>query len=298
MTLQEKAKQRRRELMEINDRIKALRTEIRALDAQRTALNAPLVTERPEMAGARVVGLCSYPKSGVSWLRAILGAAMGITDWQEARRHLVDTAFEMPLLPVTLGGQRYAFYKTHRMAPLETYGGEALVTERSIVIHRHPLDVFVSYLNFISGKVERISERVTGFEVGSVEEIDPATLERLFSRWIAEGSLRAEKNAFGGWHEHWAAHRARAAAGEAVLFIRYEDLHRDFAATAGRLFAFLEVDGVDIAHVQEVADRMTAQDGGFFWKRQTGTHKAFLSAEQIARFERVYGSELAEMGYA
>ncbi|MEM8699534.1 MAG: sulfotransferase domain-containing protein [Pseudomonadota bacterium] len=246
------------------------------------------------------IGVYSYPRSGNMWLRSILAAGMGMEDVAAGvRRYLPDAANQNVLQNGwDRQGQRWFFHKTHHMVPLVDAAGAPVPVDKILYIYRDPLDVFVSYLNFLSANVGNEAGRRSGFGIDTVESIPPDRMEWFVCRWIADATLFPKNRKFGGWFESVQSFRARAAAGEPVHLIRYEDLKTDFDATVAGIFAFLGVEEVDTARTYALADRNTAQDGKMAWQRQSATHRRYLTEEQIARFAMVWAQELADIGYS
>ena len=245
------------------------------------------------------VGVYSFPRSGNMWLRSIIAAGMGMEDVADGvRRYLPDAASDAVLREGYLReGRHWFFHKSHHMVPLLDADGQALPVDKIVYIYRDPLDVFVSYLNFLSANVGNEAGRRSGFEIETVESLSEARMEWFVSRWIADGTLFPKNLKFGSWFDHVTSFRDRQAAGDAVHLIRYEDLKEDFAATVEGLFAFLGVSPADPERIFELADRNTTQDGKMAWKRATKSHQRYLTPDQIRRFDLVWQEKLTELGY-
>lgn len=217
----------------------------------------------------------------------------------DIRTYMAGTSARAPLEDGwAFQGQPLYFYKSHMVDPFTDASGARVHTDKVIYIHRNPLDVFVSYLNYLSRKVGNQTAERHGFDIDTVEGLSEGRMEWFFSRWTAEGSLFPADRAVGSWFAHVKRFRDRAAAGEAVHVVRYEDLHEDFETTATALFAFLGVTPADISAVHSSADQSTRPDNKVVWKRQTDNYRNFLTEAQIARFALVWEAELAEIGYS
>ena len=101
------------------------------------------------------VGLYSFPKCGNTWLRAIVAAMVGIPqEPDDLQKYLTDIYQGTPYQhPWEHQGRRWLFYKAHHNHVLTEFKGQPLETDKVIYIYRHPLDAFVSYLNFASAQV-------------------------------------------------------------------------------------------------------------------------------------------------
>lgn len=246
------------------------------------------------------VGVYSFPRSGNRWLRTILAAGLGLPDLGASTdRFLVDLAKEAPLQRGWhLAGRDWYFYKSHHKQIAVDGAGEPVPTDKVIYIHRDPLDVFVSYLNFLSKNVDNEAGRRSGFRIETVESIPEAQMEKLLARWIADATLFPNNKKFGGYFEHVGLARARAEAGDPIFMLRYDDLKLRFDETVTGMFAFLGLPEVDATAVHEAADTHTKRDGKVAWKRESGNFRNYLSEDQIRRFAMVYADELAALGYS
>lgn len=246
------------------------------------------------------VGLYSFPKSGNTWLRAIMAGIMGIpTGPHELQKYLTDIYQGEPYTASwPFQGRNWYFYKSHHRHVLDSHDGRPLNTDKVLYIHRQPLDAFVSYLNFASARVSPDSGARLPVRIESVEALTPDEMEKLFRVFLEHGTVAPQNTAFGSIFEHARHFIGLAQKGEPVLILRYEDLMTDFAREIGRIAGFLDLQGIDAGSVHDDADGRTQQDGRFFWKRQVGSHRDFLTPEQIARFEERHAADLRLMGYA
>ncbi len=247
----------------------------------------------------RVVGIYSFPKSGNTWLRAIIAAMFGIPRGAGAlQTYVTDTHFGRVLEnPWRRNGIDWYFYKSHHKQPLACHRGQKFRTDAFIYIYRHPLDVFVSYLNFISANVSPQAGRSLGVSFARVEDIPPREMERLFSLYLAHGTLFPQNRAFGSIFENIATFRRLADEGAPVLVLRYEDLKHDFAPQVQAIARHLGIGPVDPEKIRAEAETRTRRNGRFFWKKTVGNHRNYLTAAQIERFCWVHEAEMAALGY-
>lgn len=248
----------------------------------------------------RVVGLYSFPKSGNTWLRAIMAAAIGVPEGPGMmQKYMTDTHYGKVMEnPWEFMGVDWYFYKSHHKEVMTEHMGETFHTDKVLHIYRHPLDVFVSYLNFVSKNVSpELGRKLLDIEFESVDELSEAQMERLFSLWLTHVTLFPQNKVFGSLFEATKLFRKAQAAGEPVHIVRYEDLKEDFRGTCQGMFDFLGFEGVDTEAVFKDADARTAQNGKFFWKRSAKNYEKYLSEDQIRRFNMVYAREMAELGY-
>lgn len=248
----------------------------------------------------QVVGLYSFPKSGNTWLRAIIAAAVGVPNAPGAlQKYVTDTHYGKVMEnPWQFEGTDWYFYKSHRKSPLTLHQGEVVLTDKFLYIYRHPLDVFLSYLNFMSKNVQPDSNgKQVGFEYTSVESLTPAQFNELFERFVQFGTIVPQNKVFGGIFENIENFRKMKQRGAPVHIIRYEDLQADFKGTTQTMFDFLEFKNIDSEEVYKDADSRTAQNGKFFWKRSVKNYESYLTKEQIDRFMTVHKAAMEKLGY-
>jgi len=244
-----------------------------------------------------VVGLYSFPRSGNTWLRQIIASALDIPG-NMLQRYVSDMAYG-PILthPVMLEDTQWYFYKSHHKSVVTEHRGQSINTDKIVYIYRHPLDVFISFVNFVSNNVDSKVSLNLDFEIENVESLTPKQLDALFSVFTTYGTITPQNRAYGGYFEHVDNAFALRDGGGDIHILRYEDLLMDFAPTASKIFDYLQIPVEDIEAVFGEADKRTAQNGKFFWRRQAKTHEEFLSKEQIAAFNQKYGNKLAALGY-
>lgn len=284
---------------QVRPRLENAGRRIRAAAAAK--IPAQDVSTVPSKDGDRqhVIGLYSFPKSGNTWLRAIIAAAFQIPAGPgNLQRYVTDTHYGKVMEnPWIFKGAEWYFYKSHHKKVLGSHKGEDFPTNKVLYIYRNPLDVFVSYLNFVSNSVSPRSGRGLPFEFEKVEDLTPDQLAQLFGIYLEHGTIFPKNTLFGGIFESISSFKAMQARGDDVYVLRYEDLKDDFAGTVEPMLKFvgLEVDEMDA--VFEGADSRTKQNGKFFWKRKKNNYLEFLTPEQIDAFYERHGTEMNELGY-
>jgi hypothetical protein len=252
----------------------------------------------------QLLGLYSFPKSGNTWLRAIIAAIFRVpVEHGMMAEYVIDTHMgqQIGLRPWRFADQTWCFYKSHNKLPAVTQGDTVIRPNKIIYIYRHPLDVFTSYLNYLSGNVTGLSQKVFGFTFDNVEDLTPEELNRLFDKFCTHGTFDPRPaNPFGNLFESIDNYIALRDAGQPVLILRYEDLTDDFDAQIAQICAFLDVplEPGDLDRIRTVSESLTAGDGKFFWKRKVGTHQAYLSEAQIDTFWEQHHSRMTALGYA
>lgn len=248
---------------------------------------------------SQCVGLYSFPKSGNTWLRAIVAAAAKVPSGPGMlHKYVTDMHYSRVIEnPWAFNGTDWYFYKSHHMDLVTEHKDQVFRTDKVVYIYRNPLDVFLSYVNFVSKNVSGNVGKQLDFEISRVEDLTPAQMEKLFSRWVAHATLFPQNKLFGSYFDNVQNFMTLRDRGAPVHIIRYEDLKETFQETVTGMLNFIGLDGADVDAVFEDADKRTAQDGKFFWKRTANNYETYLSPEQIARFAMVYEKELEVLGY-
>jgi hypothetical protein len=233
------------------------------------------------------VGIYSFPKSGNTWMRNIISSVIGEPD-QSAVPDLHNTA-----LREAKSFRGYRFYKHHGFKPVHRSYGEPVQAGKFIYIKRNPLDVFLSYLNWLSSNTT--SRAPIPFD--SVNSIHGTELFDLYFRtWITIGMMAPFETAGSYYQNNWAWMK-RAERQDNVEIIRYEDLIDDPMKTLAFLIPWLGVSEQQLAYGLNEAERRTQQDGKFFWKKTYGTWREYLSSDEVDMFLRYRERTCSPLGY-
>jgi sulfotransferase family protein len=263
----------------------------------------------------RIVWLASYPKSGNTWLRFLLGHLRGgpieRSDELSARvpdAHKIEDWSR-------LDPDRVHYVKTHWAFDQVKVAHRC---EGVVQIIRNPFDVLIANFNF--------------YLLTSASEVDVrggAALERLRRSYVERfihwrGDLRWLPLGAGSWPHHvrsW----IEAATRLPVLRLRYEDLLANPAPEVARLVAFLGLEAnaqeikAAIAHssfgaLRALEEReIQARQSGLFWRESYDPGHArgqrfvnrgaarfgrdLLTEGERARIARVFRAELELLGY-
>lgn len=238
---------------------------------------------------------CSFPKSGSTWLSNVLYLILhngevpegktlrGCLHWMESSWPYPRSREEVDALPSP------RIFKSHMPYRMALAGGPEQSPCKYIYIARNPKDVCVSYFHFESGKAW------SGGYSGPWEH---------WLKLFMEGRVQR-----GDWFEHvlsWWEHRD---AGN-LLFLKYEDMKRDFDGQLRRIASYL---GYDLS--EEVIDRIKSatsfsrmkteqfsnhreipQLEGFFRKGEIGSWKDQFTVAQSEAFDRLYRERMAGTG--
>lgn len=258
----------------------------------------------------RILWLASYPKSGNTWLRALLYNIVHgrLTRSDELQKRIPD-AHKLKSLPFAADSEQALPIKTHWLPSRIPFAHR---TAGFIYVARNPWDVVASNFDYRllcgMGALDLVHERA--------RYVDEFIAHRGDPRWRRLG--------MGGWGEHVRAWRALAAK-VPNLWFRYEDLLDDPERELARLCRFLgltldrdairaAVAGASFANMRSLEERelragrpgLFAQQG-FRKGQQSGRRfvnrgradwgRDRLSPDQIARLAETFAAELELLGY-
>ncbi|WP_271078519.1 sulfotransferase domain-containing protein [Aurantiacibacter sp. MUD61] len=275
----------------------------------------------------KIVWLASYPKSGNTWLRFLLGFALGLSDEDEdafspvsgisSSRHYFDSVLALDTHELTRNeidrarpgvygflhqhAQSLQFVKAHdryRVLPDGRAIFPARCSRAAIYIVRNPLDVAVSYAHHLSNE----------------DHADVVDAMSTPNRIIGGGTKEQIEQDLGDWSGHF---RSWTLQGKIpVLVIRYEDMKENTELELRRIFRFLEISedafAMPLSQAVEKADFTRLQElerergfaekpvraRSFFRSGRVGDGCRVLPAELIARIVDEHGEVMRELGYS
>ncbi len=253
----------------------------------------------------KVIWIASYPRSGSTWFRRIIGglcnikglrACPGIHKFQEKTFDLV--------IPVQANGEEVCFIKTHGL-PFTNYQfplniGSKVINHGFIYLYRHPLDVLVSSLNFLYHKKEE--QYFFENQIKSVEELSySGEIDLYLLEYIKNFSIgnHAYENMCGGtWLNHvntWTSlHKSNK---YLSTIIKYEDLVENPFVALKTVLNWLGKDDTNLQKALELADKRTQKNESFYWKRKSGNYQEHFKEKEIKIFLKKYKSNLDYLGY-
>lgn len=270
--------------------------------------------------------LASYPKSGNTWLRALLtsclsgGGSIDINALDFAptlsisRRQFDEIAgiasadltedeilaWRPAVLRAAAARAKAPLYAKTHDARLALPGGENLIpadaTLGAVYVVRDPRDVAVSLAAHVDEPIDAAIERMADPDCRMARS--PGRLHRNLVDCWSSWSRNAES-----WLD---------GPGIAPVLVRYEDLHADPVAVLTRTLPALglEFSGAVVAAAVESSklDRLRAQEqksgfrerpgrAPFFGSGLAGGWRRILTAEQAARIEEVHAPMMRRLGY-
>jgi len=198
--------------------------------------------------------------------------------------------------PISTRYGDYAFFKTHHKMVCD-YQGNQIDTRFFIYVYRNPLDVFVSYLNYIY--INRADLQIYyDLPLVSVQEhIERGTIRHFFSMFLTVGNISPGADQAGSWWDsirRW--HDLKARYGAFIFMLKYEDAMEDPLNTFSPLAEFLN-SNVSVEEALERTNYNFPKDGNFFWKMSNNYYKEYLPDELIEEYKYYYGAELKDIGY-
>lgn len=237
------------------------------------------------------VVLVSYPRSGNTWLRFLIGNLRSPGESvtfenieqlvPDVYQHTSDELLEVP---------RPRILKSH-----ETFDHRY---PRVVYLVRHPADVAVSYYHYMR-KMSRVRDEL------SIDEFVEGFVAGVWGWW-------------GSWREHVGSWIGALGDSDRFLLVRYEDVAADPHAELARIasFAGVEADGDAVARSVElssfarmqeletaaaetwVSTRNSRPDVRFIRAGRSGEGASILAPDSLARIDSAWESTLRMLGYA
>lgn len=236
--------------------------------------------ESPGLTPAARLAILGTPRSGNTWLRAMLRSMFGLPDFAEHDPALIPWDELPPRAIVNL-------HATPTDALRERLTGFKVLT-----ISRHPLDTLISILHF-------------------------APFHRASDGWLlgqggGEGAIRGASPTSPEFIEYAAGPRAEALLSVSRLWwdtpgvvrVRYEDLVADAAVELTRIVTEVGIPAIrtaDDVAAEHALDAMRSSHATFrqhVWKGQPGHWKRFIPASVAHQIAAAHPSAFAPLSYA
>lgn len=240
-----------------------------------------------------LIEINSYPKCGNTWLRYLLACNFNLDAHHEIpdlHRDREETLSKVRY--VKIGSERVGFYKSH------VTDATSLNPDTILCIYRHPLDVFLSSLNYFF---------YTNNE-GAFYNRKPVTVDQLvedgqLSRYFEDFSEHLGQPYYVtllGAKSNYFEYLRSALENPKVVSVRYEDLYLERESELRRLFDDLfrsDAPSVVDNLFRVVDDKTKNTANPFFWKSVIKNYENYLSEAQIAEFNTRYRKQLDWLGY-
>ena len=236
-----------------------------------------------------IVGILSFPRSGNRWMRNIVAASLG------------GSMMDIPdLHQASFSGAKdfngIKAFKFHAGTYLKRYKEMDADMTHVIHIRRHPLDVFVSYVNYKSNKVS--GNAIIPYE--SIDSIAGTDLfDIYFDSFILHGHI--ERPAFYQLSKDYFSHNdywiSEAKRNSCIHCLKYEDIMIDPIGALSFLPKLLGVDTDKVVNALKTAEDRTPVNGGLVWRKKMGGFSDYLTEAQINRFAKFRREDCQRLGY-
>lgn len=192
----------------------------------------------------KYVGIHSFPKSGNTFVRSILSHLLFTEGFNVIPDYHREDVTQAPVFAHS-SGEQFRFYKSHCAYLPKDYKGVDLPCGFAVYVRRHPLDVFLSSLNYLLLRPEDVDHAtlrsrnrfVLPFEKTEDFLRRKRHLDPYFKAFVVFGTLIPTFFAAGTWLSHWQFWGSVSQV--ELLAFRYEDLVADpvgvLEGLAGRL---------------------------------------------------------------
>ena len=258
-----------------------------------------------------IIEICSYPKSGNTWLRNLIyqfQISAGSQKPQiskdihgEKDEILADLSNNNGIDFPNIDDLSY-FYKSH------TIDNSIIDPNKIIYIYRHPLDVLLSTINWFYIKHQKDSQQFSKQRLKKLfMKGTPKRCEEIYRDGELQYYLDKFQDDFGidfhpgmlGKTSNYFTHVESALSNSKVIAIKYEDLIDDASgAVSSVMGSMLNKDFSELRLDTQAVDNKTKNRGGpFYWKAKSGTRYDFFTEEQIYNFETINADKLKKIGY-
>ena len=240
-------------------------------------------------------GIYSFPKSGNTWMRSIISSLLLNGEFNAIPD--VHQKFDpSDICYYKYKDDTYMFFKSHTNYLVDYKKLFKAGRHLPIYIYRHPLDVFLSQLNFML-KVDVKSNFQTKYH--GVDHIYRNGVIRVYlDAFILYGTLNCKFEQSGSWFENISFWRKIIDNKDSDSFyIRYEDMQYDLGKALFPLLKYFGKNKKLLNEAIKIADNKTKKDGRFFWKKRSSNYINYLSPEDILWFYKFHGSICNEIGF-
>ncbi len=250
----------------------------------------------------KFIVLNSFPKSGNTWLRSFLSHLCFDGSLENIPDHYSSDIWKAPTYRLP-DGTVVRFYKSHDKTLHETFRRVSISHAAAIYIRRHPLDVFLSHLNFMHlptdpSRLLRPRKSLFATDFRSIDEIiEKKMMGPFLGAFTVYGTMNPQFSSVGSWYEHAEYWSGELAEHCPVFRYSYENLSAKKVECLLELGSFLGKSDDETKTAFQAAQASTAKDGAFFWKQRPGQYKEMLDSEDVAEYQKRFVDKLKIYGY-
>lgn len=254
-------------------------------------------------ANVHYLPIVSFPKSGNTYAKAIVARLLFGQSYSvvpDAHKHRIENGSEF----LKENGERLRVFKSHFGNNAHGRTDQNIQIASVLWIRRHPLDVFLSFRNYLLLRASdlpdpslfarhRFCENYVEARKALTDEED---ITNMFFCFLVYGTLMPEFRAVGNWFSH-AKYWLDYSQSHPCHALKYEDLVEDPIKTMSGFAGDLGFGEKELEDAVIAARVDTKLDGKFFWKQRAFNYREAIPAELIDKWYRLYGEDMALFGY-
>lgn len=244
-----------------------------------------------------VIILAAYPKTGSTWLRQLTGSIVALEQGAGTAIPSFLKTFPADAPFHTIWGKKRRLVRTH-YHPLHPVVVQSKIALSGLIsIHRHPLDVLLSALNY-----EYVRNRGGAFLNDVPKPVErilaDGEMEHYLDSFITGDGLSVYANMSGRFSMFQPLWQT-AAGSLPSLDLRYEEMTASPMDSIRTIAAFFgrPHDSADLERIFAAVDAATRQDGKFFWSRRAYNYRRLLPPSMIRSFTERYAPVIESLGY-
>ena len=252
--------------------------------------------------------IASYPKSGNTWMRIILTYLLFDKELKDK-----DTYPFKELIASSIPDLTYQYknetrkvksnigylslLKTHRYE-IPFQENEEIETVGFVYLYRHPLDVFLSAMNYKF--IKNDSQFFNGGKPKSVDDLKASDELNYYVDKFINNDLKLEiwgKNSktYLDHIEYWL--NVSTVSNENKIIIRYEDLLENTFQEIIKFKSLFEITDNEIKKAIAYANKQTSDGNRFFWRKQSKNYQKYIDKKYVDKFNEKYRETLEILGY-
>lgn len=242
----------------------------------------------------KIIELSSYPRSGNTWMRHLFANIFRIDYYKDIPDfHIWGKETRSLIKPVRIEGQVFGFYKSH-IPNLKSMSPDLILS-----IYRHPLDVFLSSLNYFW--ITKASGKFFNSIPKSVDRmLSDGDLKDYFSIFLKNSGSDYYPGMLGTLSDYF-EYIAYCTATSNLFLLKYEDLYKKRCLALEILLN--QSLGLNIhipPKVFDIVDRITIGSDStfdFYWKSRAENYRDYLTPAQVDQYKSVHAKRLQIIGF-